>query len=691
MTASSLILEKIPVFTPVDVLVAGGGSAGGCAAIAAASEGVGAMRLIGRDGFLGGTSTQMLDPFDRFFTLGAEPRKVVGGGPDRVINALDAAGAVFRRPNTYGTGTGVNDHPERLELVRDELLARAGVRVRLPVTWVAADHDAGGRIVDVVMSTKTGFFRSNARRFIDASGDADLCHLADVADEKAGEPAPEPEQTRTMTFRRRKVDLPADYTAGGKRMLLARMDKAVERGMHALPRQGGSFHEMTARGGILAGAVRVVDGDGAKFPQFGAAQRAGRRQALIYGAFFRDGVPGFSAANILGLSHQIRGRETRRVYGEDRLTKENGRTVARFDDRGWGVGAPAEDYRVTKEGGLETVWAYAPGGQTDDVPDRTLMPRRRGELWGAGRGFAPTHDAHVSCRSMAQTLAKGQAAGTAAGLHVYPAKPVTVDVSGCQSIAASGAAAHSKGPAFLVDFQTHANDFYREAICRRPTGAIGELCFGESSYPCGRLKIKLPQEGAAGRLHHGGGDQALSGDIMVEQNVHTLDVMSWIMKDSPPTRGTGTGGRRARVEVGNSWDHFALVDEYPNRFGATFSSRPGDAHGSPKGILNLMVGSKGVLMTAFGGDVMKRGAAETVDRGGKTSGFYQEGGVANLRAFHQQFMKKDAANGTVAPSVTSTLVGMMGRMAAHEGRSVSRADGLASQTSMHTDLTGLKA
>jgi hypothetical protein len=104
-----------------------------------------------------------------------------------------------------------------------------------------------------------------------------------------------------------------------------------------------------------------------------------------------------------------------------------------------------------------------------------------------------------------------------------------------------------------------------------------------------------------------------------------------------------------------------------------------------------MVGSKGVLMTAFGGDVMKRGAAETVDRGGKTSGCYQEGGVANLRAFHQQFMKKDAANGTVAPSVTSTLVGMMGRMAAHEGRSVSRADGLASQTSMHTDLTGLKA
>jgi heterodisulfide reductase subunit A-like polyferredoxin len=75
MTRSPLIVEKIPVLAAVDVLVVGGGSAGCCAALAAAGElavAAGAVCLIERYGFLGGTSTQMLDTFYGFFTPGAE-------------------------------------------------------------------------------------------------------------------------------------------------------------------------------------------------------------------------------------------------------------------------------------------------------------------------------------------------------------------------------------------------------------------------------------------------------------------------------------------------------------------------------------------------------------------------------------------------------------------------------------------
>lgn len=283
------------------------------------------------------------------------------------------------------------------------------------------------------------------------------------------------------------------------------------------------------------------------------------------------------------------------------------------------------------------------------------------------------------------------AAAVAAGLNVYLAKPVAVDVPGCQSIAASGAAARKKGQVFLVDFQTRTNEFFQEAIRRVHAGAIGELCFGESSYHSGRLKTKLPTEGAEGRLRNWVFDQALSGDIIVEQNVHTLDVMSWVMKDSPPARCTGTGGRRVRVDVGNCWDHFALAYEYPNQVGVTFSSRQFDGHGTPEGILNRMFGSKGVLMTAYGGDVMIRGGAETFYRGGKTGGIYKEGAVANIRAFHEQVLKKDAANATVEPSVTSTLVGIMGRMAAYEGRPVTWTEVMGSKKKLQADLAGLKS
>jgi glycine/D-amino acid oxidase-like deaminating enzyme len=413
-TTAPLILERVPVWADVDLVVVGAGSAGCCAALAARGEGVERVLLVERYGFAGGTSTQMLDTFYGFFTPGVEPRKVVGGLPDRVVDALDAVGEVFLRPNTYGAGTGVNYNPERLKLVWDELLAAAGVTVFLHATLVAAEQAADGRIVGVVLATKRGFGRVRAKAFVDASGDADLCHLAGVAYEKAGER--EPAQTLTTTFRMSNVDLGAYEAAGGKKLLMQRMAEAVDAGTHALPRKSGSLHAMNARGCISTVAVRVADVDATDFEALGAAEREGRRQAFAYEGFLRDCVPGFGAASIVGLSHQIGVRETRRVYGEYRLTKEDCLGVARFADRVLLCGAPIEDHRAAPGGGEETVWGYVPGGQAYDVPYRTLVPRERDELWVAGRCFSATHDAHASCRSMAQTMAMGQACGTAAAV-----------------------------------------------------------------------------------------------------------------------------------------------------------------------------------------------------------------------------------------------------------------------------------
>lgn len=416
MTSAPLILDRIPLLAETDVLVIGAGTAGCCAALAARREGAARVLLVERYGFPGGTSTQMLDTFYGFFTPGERPRKVAGGIGDDVVNALAAAGAVFLRPNTYGAGTGVNYNPERLKLVWDELLAAAGVRVLLHATLVAGEQDAAGRIAGVVLSTKRGFHRIRARRFVDASGDADLCHASGIACEKAGEH--EPAQTLTTTFRMSNVDLAAYEAAGGKKMLMQRMAEAVDRGTHALPRKSGSLHGMNARGCISTVAVRVADLDATDFEQLGAAEREGRRQAFVYEAFFRACVPGFAEADIIGLSHQIGVRETRRVYGEYRLTREDCLGVARFEDRVLLCGAPIEDHRAAPGGGEETVWGYVPGGEAYDVPYRTLVPRGRDEIWVAGRCFSATHDAHASCRSMAQTMAMGHAAGTAAALSL---------------------------------------------------------------------------------------------------------------------------------------------------------------------------------------------------------------------------------------------------------------------------------
>jgi hypothetical protein len=197
------------------------------------------------------------------------------------------------------------------------------------------------------------------------------------------------------------------------------MREAIDSGTHPLPRKAGSLHMMNAKGCISTVAVRVANVDATDFEQLTAAEMEGRRQAFIYEQFFRDCVPGFSESNIIGLSHQIGVRETRRVYGEYRLTKEDCLSVARFKDTVLLCGAPIEDHRAAPDGkSEETVWGYVPNGDAYDVPYRTLVPRGRDAVWAIGRCFSATHDAHASCRSMAQTMSMGQAAGLAAVLSL---------------------------------------------------------------------------------------------------------------------------------------------------------------------------------------------------------------------------------------------------------------------------------
>ena len=281
------------------------------------------------------------------------------------------------------------------------------------------------------------------------------------------------------------------------------------------------------------------------------------------------------------------------------------------------------------------------------------------------------------------------AAAVDAGKHVYVAKPIAVDAPGCRSIAESGKKATEKKKVFLIDFQTRADPFYIEALKRVHEGALGTLAFGESSYHCNRLGKKGEDQTPEGRLKNWVFFKGLSGDIITEQNIHTLDVMSWIM-NAPPERCWGTGGRTVRVDVGDCWDHFALTYRYANQVGITFSSRQFNGHGSkPDGIRNRMFGSEGVLETQYGGDVLIRG--KHFWRGGKCPAIYKDGAIVNIRAFAERVLAGKVDNPTVAPSVRSNLVTVMGRTAAYTGKVVTWDETVNSNERMQVNLEGLKA
>ncbi len=281
-------------------------------------------------------------------------------------------------------------------------------------------------------------------------------------------------------------------------------------------------------------------------------------------------------------------------------------------------------------------------------------------------------------------------AAVEAGVHVYLAKPVAVDVPGCHSIAESGRLAAQKKQCFLVDFQTRMDPFYREAVKRVHEGAIGKIAFAESYYHCGRLNRKDPvDESAESRLHNWVFDKALSGDIITEQNIHTLDVLSWIM-NGVPVHAFGTCGRKVRVDVGNCCDYFTLHILYPDQVGVTFSSRQFDGHGSkPDGIVVRAFGDQGVLETAYGGNVLIRG--KNFFRGGASPGIYKDGAIANIAEFRRCIAAGDTANPTVEPSVRSNLLTILGREAAYTGELVYWEKLVKSDKRVEADLKGLKA
>jgi myo-inositol 2-dehydrogenase / D-chiro-inositol 1-dehydrogenase len=258
-------------------------------------------------------------------------------------------------------------------------------------------------------------------------------------------------------------------------------------------------------------------------------------------------------------------------------------------------------------------------------------------------------------------------AAVKAGKHVYLAKPIAVDVPGCKIVEECGRKATEKKKCFLVDFQTRANEHFIEAVRRVHNGAIGEFVFGEAYYQCDRLETTIPDGGAEARLRNWVFDKALSGDIIVEQNIHSLDVMSWVMAQ-PPLHATGTGGRKVRTDVGDCWDYFTLLIEYPNQVGVTFSSRQFNAQGTkPDGIYDRVFGTRGVLETEYGGQVLLR-SSEFYK--GRTDQIFLDGVINNIAQFHKIITEGNYENPTVAPSVQSNLIGIMARTAAYQNRRV---------------------
>jgi predicted dehydrogenase len=281
-------------------------------------------------------------------------------------------------------------------------------------------------------------------------------------------------------------------------------------------------------------------------------------------------------------------------------------------------------------------------------------------------------------------------AATDAGAHIYLAKPAAVDVWGCGVIDACAKKSKANKRAFLVDFQTRTDPFYQEAIRRTQAGEIGRIVCGESTYIAGSPFERVGEQLRASpddpevRLRAWGLDRVLSGDIITEQNIHTLDVATWVL-DAAPVRAYGTGGRGGR-DVGTCWDHFSVIFWFPKDVLVTFASKQ-FGHGWDD-IMCRMYGTDGTVDTHYSGQVSIKGKKPYT--GGVAENMYREGAVRNIATFYDDVTQGRFENPTAAPSIRSNLTTILGRMAAYNRREVTWDEMMKSGERWEADLKGLK-
>ena len=163
-------------------------------------------------------------------------------------------------------------------------------------------------------------------------------------------------------------------------------------------------------------------------------------------------------------------------------------------------------------------------------------------------------------------------AAVEAGKHVYCEKPVAVDVPGALRVIDIGRKAAGR-LSLEVGFQIRSAPPFVELVRRIHAGDIGEIGFGEAHYYCPFIEQgHLDKPPAQQRLRRWLYDRVLSGDIIVEQNIHALDICNWVLKGHP-LKAVGAGGRKGRPETGTSYGHCSVTFGYPNDVHVAFSSK----------------------------------------------------------------------------------------------------------------------
>lgn len=403
------IQKSVPVVGVYDVVVCGGGPAGFIAAVTAAREGA-QTALIERFGFLGGMATAgYVTPISEFKF---DDAVVIGGIPWEFIQRLEAMGGAFVEP-TIGN---VAFDPELYKLCAQRMALEAGVHLYMN-SYLSGCVRQDGVIRQAIIENKNGTEAVEGRYFIDATGDADLAHLAGVPMQPMNGESLQPLSTY---FILQGVDTDSPiireamhHSKQGKnchclpiRERLLEMTKTED-----LPNFGGPWFCTLLRDGAVTVNMTRATADACDNRDYTRAECELREDVFRLTDVLRRNFEEFRNCRVAGVSVQAGVRETRRIRGVHTITGQEYLSAVHYPDS-IAHGMHPIDIHSSQQGQQYTHFLDRPSY----VPYRSLIAPDYPNLLAAGRCLSADRQAFASLRVQGSCMEMGQAAGAAAAL-----------------------------------------------------------------------------------------------------------------------------------------------------------------------------------------------------------------------------------------------------------------------------------
>jgi len=271
-------------------------------------------------------------------------------------------------------------------------------------------------------------------------------------------------------------------------------------------------------------------------------------------------------------------------------------------------------------------------------------------------------------------------AAVSAGKHVYCEKPIGIDVRQAKHALSIAERVHSN-QSVDVGFQCRNAPPIAGIAEKIKAGALGKIASVTGYYYAPASKEKNGAPGDEYRLRNWLWDRALSGDILVEQNIHIIDLCNWIL-GTHPVKAMATGGRIVLTHLGDCWDNYQVQFTYPDGIRLSFASKQFGDYGMFDAGLRLF-GSEGAASIPYAGPVEIVGSqpwswTESMNSAGAAGKFAANGAFGDNLAFADREKERafidsivsGPVHNQIAAGVETAMSCMMGRMAGLRGHEV---------------------